>query len=433
MEAPEYLLLDERRPDVRVEFGMARAEVAQRSSTRAFAEQLAAIDATLREAREFPEVFVGPLAGSMPDAVEFAERAAIADLAVRLCLSEQTVRAQAHEAEVLLHRAPRVWFEFREGEISAPNAAIVAEIVGALPAEAWAPFERAVCAAAGSLAPPRFRTFARTARERVHAEQLTERRRRRSEERRVWVEPDIDGMSWLHAYLPADVAGRAMSHLDRVAVTLAGAPDERRTVAQLRADVAGDLLAGVLGSGGGSAGVSISVTVPVLSLLGASEEPATLEGYGPIDAETARRLAAHAPSFHRILTHPISGAILDVDRTSYRVPADLKRWVEARDQTCTFVGCGRLAKNCDIDHTLAWEHDGKTKDDNLALLCRHHHRLKHQTAWHMTQDADVRHHLDQPDRRDPHRRPAAVLGRARVGAAASGSIVDSGRSAATGR
>ncbi len=42
------------------------------------------------------------------------------------------------------------------------------------------------------------------------------------------------------------------------------------------------------------AGISaiVNVTVPVLTLMGTSEEPGELEGYGPIDPETARRLAA---------------------------------------------------------------------------------------------------------------------------------------------
>ena len=52
----------------------------------------------------------------------------------------------------------------------------------------------------------------------------------------------------------------------------------------------------------------INVTVPVLTLLGLDDEPADLEGYGPIDADTARRLAAHAPSMRRILVHPETGA-----------------------------------------------------------------------------------------------------------------------------
>ena len=31
---------------------------------------------------------------------------------------------------------------------------------------------------------------------------------------------------------------------------------------------------------------------------------------------------------------------------------------------------------CDIDHTIPWFWGGETNADNLALLCRVHHRLK---------------------------------------------------------
>jgi hypothetical protein len=188
-------------------------------------------------------------------------------------------------------------------------------------------------------------------------------------------------MCWLGAYLPAQVAYRALNALSCAAASLASMPDESRTIAQLQADVLGDLLTGVLGASGVRPGIAVAVTVPVLTLLGQSNEPATLDGYGPIDADTARMLAAHAPSFHRILTHPVSSAILDVDRTSYRVPADLKRWLAVTQVTCRFPGCGRRAANCDIDHTIAWEHGGTTKADNLAHLCRAHHRLKHNSKW----------------------------------------------------
>jgi Domain of unknown function (DUF222)/HNH endonuclease len=187
-------------------------------------------------------------------------------------------------------------------------------------------------------------------------------------------------MSWLTAHLPSTAAQRAMAHLDRVAAYLASAEDKTRTVAQLRADVAGDLLAGVLGSAAPHVTVSVGVLVPVMTLLG-GDQPATLEGYGPIDAATARELAGHAPSFFRILTDPISSTILDVDRSTYRVPADLKRWLELRDKTCTFSGCGRRAQDCDVDHTTDWAFGGTTSADNLAHLCRNHHRLKHHSRW----------------------------------------------------
>jgi hypothetical protein len=130
------------------------------------------------------------------------------------------------------------------------------------------------------------------------------------------------------------------------------------------------------------------VTVPVMTLLGVGEEPGILAGHGPIAPDVARRLAAHAPSFFRLLTHPVTGAILDLDRTTYRVPADLKRRVRIRDGQCTFIGCGRRAEDCDLDHTVAWAADrGPTADTNLAALCRNHHRLKHNSRWQMTQDA----------------------------------------------
>ena len=100
----------------------------------------------------------------------------------------------------------------------------------------------------------------------------------------------------------------------------------------------------------------INVTVPVLTLLGLDDEPADLEGYGPIDPDTARRLAAHAPSMRRILVHPETGAALSYGREHDGAPADL-------------------------DHTTAWEHGGRTESAHLAALCRRHHRLKHESGW----------------------------------------------------
>lgn len=379
-------LLNPADPDVRVEFGLARAEVAARTAARAYAEQLAAIHAVLSEARAFPKLYLGADAVLGRDAVEFAERAAIADLAVRLSVGEGAIRAQAAQAEALLRCAPRVWAACREGDVTAANARTVAELVATLPEPAWESFESFVLAPAATLAPARFRTAARAARERLQPDPR-QRHLERAGHRRVVLERDVDGMCWLSAYLPAPAAERAMARIAAAAIHLAAAPDETRTLDQLRADVAADLLAGVLGTGG--AGVSVAVTVPVLTLLGRSDEPGTLEGYGPIDAATARELAGHAPSFTRILTQPITGTVLDIDRTSYRPPADLKRWLGVRDGgCCTFAGCGKPARACDLDHTVAWADGGTTSAANLAHLCRNHHRLKHETGWTVANTPD---------------------------------------------
>lgn len=165
-------------------------------------------------------------------------------------------------------------------------------------------------------------------------------------------------------------------------------PLPMRTLTQLRADVFRDLLLDGEPALEGPRGIrpTVYVSVPALTLLGLSGEsahlePATLDGYGPIDAETARELAARAPSFIRLLTHPETGAVLSVGKDSYRVPTDLKNWLRLRDSTCRFPGCSRAAVHCDLDHTEDWEFGGETRHDNLAHLCRSHHRLKHNSGW----------------------------------------------------
>lgn len=84
--------------------------------------------------------------------------------------------------------------------------------------------------------------------------------------------------------------------------------------------------------------------------------------------------------WHPVSTHSRWGSILDIDRASYRPPADLARWVRITRPTCDFPGCGRASTNCDLDHTVPWP-AGPTAASNLAPLCRNHHRLKHNTCW----------------------------------------------------
>ncbi|MEO6944633.1 MAG: DUF222 domain-containing protein [Lacisediminihabitans sp.] len=133
---------------------------------------------------------------------------------------------------------------------------------------------------------------------------------------------------------------------------------------------------------------TVFVTVPALTLLGRSDEPAVLEGYGPIDVDTARELTGRAPSFIRLLTHPETGVVLSMGRKRYRVPEDLRKWLQLRDGTCRFPGCNCSSGRCDIDHTLDWFLGGLTDYDNLADLCGSHHTVKHKSGWALTQVRD---------------------------------------------
>jgi hypothetical protein len=364
-----------------IEWRLAEAEVASSQAARSMATQMAAMAAVVAEAQRHPEIFAIFDGEPTDDDLRIAYDAAIADLAVRLSIAEATVAILAHQATVLRTRAPRTWAAFREGEMTVPNARRVAETLDTMPTDTTADSaldEKAVELA--RLAPARFGDRMRVLRERLHPRDLTERHREAAQKRCAVREPEPDGMTWLGFRVTDAKAQVAWDRIDQAARHLAAAPGETRTLDQLRADVAADLLGG-WHDPEIAPRVTVGVLVPMLSLLGAAEQPAHLEGIGPIDAETARRLTAHAPSLQRLLTDPVKGTVLDVDRRTYRPPADLDRWLRLRDATCRFTGCGRSAKSCDIDHTIDWSTGGRTAADNLAHLSRRHHTLKHRSRW----------------------------------------------------
>ncbi|WP_166785594.1 HNH endonuclease signature motif containing protein, partial [Cryobacterium cryoconiti] len=131
--------------------------------------------------------------------------------------------------------------------------------------------------------------------------------------------------------------------------------------------------------------------------------------YGPIDPDTARQIAAGAPSFTRILVHPETGAVLSVGRDRYKVPKDLKRLLRVRDKTCRFPGCNKSAAHCDLDHSVDWQFDGVTAHDNLAHLCRACHALKSETGWRVVHLGDGLLEWTSPTGRTFVSEPATII------------------------
>lgn len=133
----------------------------------------------------------------------------------------------------------------------------------------------------------------------------------------------------------------------------------------------------------GAIRAQVQVIVPALTLLDADDGPADLVGRTPVDADTARALAANAPTLTRILTDPVDGTVIAVDR--YRTAQSQRRFLRARDQHCRFPGCRRAAIRCEIDHTVDHAQGGPTALWNLAHLCQRHHSMKQFTSWRVRQ------------------------------------------------
>jgi hypothetical protein len=155
-----------------------------------------------------------------------------------------------------------------------------------------------------------------------------------------------------------------------------GRAGDGRSLDARRADVLAALL---LGNRREQVTVEIQVIASVGTLAGLDNNPAELVGFGPIPADVGRALAADA-RWRRVLTDPESGTVLDLGHRRVPTPA-LARLVRHQQIRCVFPGCGMPARRCDLDHTLAHAHGGRTALDNLGLLCRHHHSAKHRGRW----------------------------------------------------
>lgn len=126
----------------------------------------------------------------------------------------------------------------------------------------------------------------------------------------------------------------------------------------------------------------LSVVVPMLTLFGLSNAPATLDGTIPIPPRMARELVAKAPAFERVLTDPVSGGHLPSASRTYRPSAAMAENLRLIDPVCAVPGCHRNVMTVgEMDHIEEFdlEHPargGPTTVENLHRLCRRHHRMK---------------------------------------------------------
>ena len=355
---------------------------------------------------------------------DMALRSVAAELGGVLRVTDRTVQSRIDEARDLVEHYPATLVAWETGRITRGHVRVITDagsvLVDASP-ERRAEFEAAAIARCERDTPNRVRSEIEILAERFAERSFTDRHRDAAAERRVRVVPGSAGMSDLIATLPTVIADGILDRLTQQAQIIVdarepgnagsafgarGAGDaasagdsepDRRGIDQVRADVFSDLLlAGApaldptaTGDGQGSLGAiraQVQVIVPALTLLGVDDGPADLVGRSPIDAETARCLAGNTHSWARVLTDPVEGTVLAVDR--YRTPWPQRRFLRARDQHCRFPGCRRAAIRCEIDHTIDAAKGGPTALWNLAHLCQRHHSMKQFTRWKVRQLPD---------------------------------------------
>lgn len=364
--------------------------------------------------------------GSHTDHGEFAHRAIAAELGTAVHESDRAMAAKIDRSSSLVQQYPGVLHALCSSSISLAHAHAIAEAGSIIQRDdARARYASASLEIAKAEVLGRARPIIKELAERFAERTVDERHVEARSHRMVTVVDREDGMADLIACISAPYAYGIKDRLNRMArdvkaaeaIEKSGAAETVETVEteqhprsmdQIRADLLTDLLlasdphAVVARGATGPASIHARVQVIVSEDSVALTEPptpsaaqvdvesprssATLEGYGPIDAESARIFAAHAPHWERLSVSPASGSVISVD--TYRPTAEQRRFLGARDLHCRFPGCRVSLNRCDIDHTVDAARGGPTSTDNLAHLCRGHHTLKHHSAWSVRQEND---------------------------------------------
>jgi hypothetical protein len=305
---------------------------------------------------------------------------AVLEVSTLLCLSDRAAHARLRLARELTQRLPRTLESLRTGRIEEFKARLIADTVTVLSDEQASQVEDRVLAKAPGQTVGQLRAALAKAVLVVDPHGAEQRRLARRTQRRVTSQPTGDGeavLSIAHsaariAVIRAALRGRARQ--------LRAEPDESRTLDQIEADLAADLL---LGRAEGLQAVEVHLTMPAPHTHNdQAAEPAEFDGVGPITAPEAREWAAQAKSWRWVRTNPDTGQVEDVTYPSYRPPAALATFIKIRDKHCMFPGCTRSAWRSDLDHRVPWP-DGPTTATNLNCLCRRHHRAKDHAGWRL--------------------------------------------------
>ena len=86
----------------------------------------------------------------------------------------------------------------------------------------------------------------------------------------------------------------------------------------------------------------------------------------------------------QVVVKPVIDLNEHIHVEGYEVPARLREQTVLRDHTCVFPWCTRSARKADADHVIPYAEGGTTASDNIAPLCRRHHRLKTHSSWTYT-------------------------------------------------
>ncbi len=117
----------------------------------------------------------------------------------------------------------------------------------------------------------------------------------------------------------------------------------------------------------------IMVTIDHQQLLTDCTQANLLATGEELSAGQLRQLACDAEILPIVMSGP--SQVLDLGQSRRLVDANQRAALHLRDRGCVFPECDAPPTWCEAHHIVPWQQGGPTNLDNLALLCRKHHRL----------------------------------------------------------
>lgn len=324
--------------------------------------------------------------------------------------SRSAVQQRLDLGRVLRDRLPRTWAVFLDGRTSERCVDAAAAEVEGLEGDDLAEFDGEAVALVQEATPTTITRQLGQLRDRLNPDAVMPRHKTATNRRWVSARAEGDGMGALTIRSTAVDIAAAYDRIRTNAVAAHGRDGECRTLGQLMVDEAVDaILTGTMRGpeeGGPSfpmerlgaddapdrkvVDATVLVIIPADTASGAGDAPAQVAGMGSIDGEVARQVVRHTRTWTRVAVDPVDDTVLAIDTHERYIPAGLKKLMHLRSTTCAGDGCGLPAHRGDIDHITRYEHDGRTRHDNLQVLCRASHQMKDEGCFDVRMMPDGR-------------------------------------------
>ncbi|SDD05505.1 HNH endonuclease signature motif containing protein [Auraticoccus monumenti] len=362
-----------------------------------------------------------PLAGEGTPEVD---EGCIAELAAALRCSTDAGTTLIGQALELRHRLPRLWALVHTGKVAPWQARLVAGRTMHLTRQAATFVDDQVAAVTGKVGLTQLDRLITTAITRFMPEEAERQRVEAEEKRRFDIFPDQDGRR--HGL--AEVVGvlDLPDALDLDAAIGAGARVLAEAGVDKSLDVRRSMAAGELARSQPALDLTTQPVLddeattpapqPTPTTPRPSRAPARVTLYVHLSADALTGQDPLLPGWVGNTGIPVTAGqirdwcgrpdttitvrpVIDLNTTvtvdSYQVPDRIREHIALRDRTCVFPWCSRPAHprsirqrsdgtaqwSTDADHIEPFATGGETSTDNLAPLCRTHHRLKTHTRW----------------------------------------------------